>query len=459
MINDEIMDRITYFGDSSLISEFDFQCMWSKARTFRWSHESYYDKYATYYEEIFTKYPNYIEPIYELALSSTCASERRRLFKICMNRESHFHKCHNGNIKLWMAEGGYIIESYKLEKYQDAYDCWLNIKDVLEKVDVMYDELANQITDCGIKSRDHLIGLATYARFQSELIEISKCRDVNKVPGQMDIHMVWILGNREYSLIHYLAVKCARETQTINGIPPRIYIYNDGEPINNVWWEKTKAYAHIEHITSPRHVNGTYIHTAQHSADVMRIWILYEFGGIYIDTDLLLTKSLQGISNMLVDTKKIDGSLETEGIETRTIILNDKIIMCQESDAKIWNGIIITYPHNEFLKLWIKEYETKYGTENGGCWWAGLSVETPMRLYKHDPNQVILIQKQVFLPFNLYDDTLYHYNDTNPYTECYGIHLWETEAEKRNVLPKNNEWFEDENNSKSIFSLMFKRYL
>lgn len=169
----------------------------------------------------------------------------------------------------------------------------------------------------------------------------------------------------------------------------------------------------------------------------MRICILYEFGGTYIDSDLLLIKSM----NLLKLSKTEESSA----------------IMCVETDNKLWNGLIITEPRNCFLGRWIKEYETKYGDLIGGCWWAGLSVETPMRLYKEDKTGMNILDTHTFLPFDIYDDTLYYgewYEGV--YDSSYGLHLWETEAEKRGVLPKNIEWFS--HHPTSIFSKFFGKY-
>jgi hypothetical protein len=272
----------------------------------------------------------------------------------------------------------------------------------------------------------------SYTEFRDSLSSIHKVYQSCFKPS---FHFVWVKGYRTYSIIQYLAVRAALDMNP----GYKLLIYNDEEPVNNEWWELTKRYATVLRIKPPKIINGKTIPYAQHIADIMRICIIYEFGGIYIDADLLMVKPLE---ILLSSVQK-----ETD------------LVMCKETDNKIWNGFIATKePRNCFLERWIKEYETKYGDEIGGCWWAGLSVETPMRLYKESENDLHLVDTHNFLPFGFYDDTIYREDwSEGVYNSSFGLHLWETEAEKRGVLPKNKDWFLQ--HPSSIFAKSFAKYL
>jgi len=273
----------------------------------------------------------------------------------------------------------------------------------------------------------------SYDGFRNSLSKMHK--ENTSYFNSKSFHFVWVKGHRTYSIIQYLAVRAA-----LNINPGyQLFIYNDEEPVNNKWWELTKLHAIILHIKPPKIINGKNIPYAQHIADIMRICIIYEFGGIYIDADLLMVKPLETLLS---------------SIQNKT-----DLVMCKETDDKIWNGFIAAgEPRNYFLERWIKEYETKYGDEIGGCWWAGLSVETPMRLYKESANDLRLLDTPNFLPFSFYDDTIYGVDwCEGVYETSYGLHLWETEAEKRGVLPKNTEWFSQ--HPLSIFAKLFGKYI
>lgn len=298
----------------------------------------------------------------------------------------------------------------------------------------------------------------TFAKFRYEISQLPKLNINSTFSIPNVIHFVWVQGwRRQFSFIQYLTIRAALDMLR----PDKIYIYNNEEPVNNEWWDKSVSLSEVEiiHVTVPRHINGKYIEWEQHVADLMRLCILFERGGIYLDFDLLLIRPI----GTLLELLKND---ESES--------NKFILMCREADEKIWNGFIAVNSHNKFLQKWIREYETKYGTNSGGCWWAGLSVETPMRicnesdLYK---DCVILLNREIFLPFYHWDNVLY--NDREELNQCganedkklkvlnifpksYGVHLWETEAHKRNVLPLTEKYFLDR--PITPFSALFCEY-
>lgn len=275
-------------------------------------------------------------------------------------------------------------------------------------------------------------------QFRTDLKNIVIEESTNETVVPNIVHFIWLTQASycciEFSMIHYMAIKLAVLLQQ----PSRIYIYNDKPPINNEWWDKLceldSTILSIITITAPRIINSHYIKTPQHLADVMRICILYEYGGIYLDTDLLLLKRIP--------------------IETYT-----QVTMCQESDRKLWNGFIAAPAMSPFMDRWLYEYELKYGTPLVGCWWAGASVETPMRLYRQTPDKVMILNKEIFLPIGLYDDRLYADTLCNPdfLQSSIGIHLWDSVTRRRGLLPENEQYFID--HPTTLFTKLFQSVL
>jgi hypothetical protein len=422
-----------YFDDVAT-----FRHKWYTARAYmRMMGVDKYDDYKIKYGELFDAYPNHAEPVYELCQHTRSVQERYNLYKKCL---SCTIEVDDSEVLEWKALCGFLVECYNLEKYDEAYNAWIKLQKggSLEKIHDKYRDWITHVKKCGMLVAEKIKETSSYAQFRHELREM-------KVPKSAhNIHIVWVKGYRVYSIIQYLAVRAAYELHISHGDNFEhnfIYIYNDIEPENNEWWEKTKEYATVIHITPPKYINGKHIPHPQHIADIMRICIIHEFGGMYIDADLLLIKNVSEL------VKPLD----------KYVFSN--IIMCKETDNKIWNGLIIAKPYNSFLRRWIREYETKYGNSEGGCWWAGLSVETPMRLYKEDNTDVVLLDTHTFLPFGFYDDGIYKTECSleSPYPLSYGVHLWETEAEKRGVLPKNKEWFETHKDT--IFAHLFGKYI
>jgi len=442
---------------------------WMAARSYKFVvGVNKYEEYKSLYEEVIDAYPHYVEPIYELCETAPSVIERFELYKKCLKckvsdeqfrfAQAKSHGClieTDPEILEWKALAGFLVESYNLEKYDEAHAAFIELSktNVLDKVDEKYSSWVTHVKKCGNDAVNKLRSISSYAQFRWELSELRK-----EINGKNLIHFVWVQGHRTYSMIQYLAIRAARG----NVNESQIYIYNDVEPENNKWWEKTKEYATIIRITPPRYINGRIVPHAQHVADIMRVCIIYELGGTYLDSDLLLTKDITDIITKL--PHKCGSFVLTYNVNLTPIDTVDNtftdVILCKETNDKLWNGFISTSkPRNSFLKRWILEYETKYGDPSGGCWWAGLSVETPMRLYKADCTDARIIDTHTLLPFGFYDDRIYtsHFADGDPYPISYGVHLWETEAEKRGVLPKNEEWFTSHPNT--IFTYLFGKYV
>ena len=71
-----------------------------------------------------------------------------------------------------------------------------------------------------------------------------------------------------------------------------IILYNNKEPVNNRYWDKIKNHVQIKPITIPEEFDGFPLHHFQYKADVCRMNVLYEHGGIYLDIDMYIYRNL-----------------------------------------------------------------------------------------------------------------------------------------------------------------------
>lgn len=487
----EYYDMLCEVSDDNL----NFYYMWMKARAYRFYFReinisdgesiglytkdgitTVYSLYKPYYENVINKFPDRAEALYELAKNAVNPQESYELYKKCIKilqpSKDKIDKWTNLEIYKWRALNNYIIECYHLGKYGEIpevyFDVVYKMKEIFDSGEKQYKEqITNLIYYANFSSLEHLdISChkdCSYLKFRHDIYYQHGFRgkyDEKHIPNI--IHFIWIKGDREFSIIQYLTICAVYEVQK----PDKIYIYNDVEPDigtlvptsgTNIWWNLVKQIDNVEmvNVTPPRYINGRMIPWAQHVADLMRICILYERGGIYIDADLLLLKSVNDL------------------------IVEDKVTLSREigMNHKIWNGFIAAPPKCNFFKRWIREYELKYGDPEIGCWWAGASVETPMILYKIDSSEVNLIDSQYLLPFGIYENKLYESMTTsnncinNCTNKCnvevvkfyedivknsYGLHLWQTESQKRGVLPKNEHYFTE--NKFTPFTKFFSKY-
>jgi len=135
------------------------------------------------------------------------------------------------------------------------------------------------------------------------------------------IHFIypWTEKTRPWSLVNTLAVKTAIST------------YPDHEVIV---WTNAPSSVPLPFVTKrkcelPTHIGGAEIVWPQYVSDVMRLQILHEHGGIYMDTDIISIKPFSSPFNCL------NMSWETE------------------ASTSISNAMMQTPPNNLFVKIWL----------------------------------------------------------------------------------------------------------
>src|SRR5258708_6871344 len=92
-------------------------------------------------------------------------------------------------------------------------------------------------------------------------------------------------GGKPFSLVHYLAVKSAYMVNK----PDCINLFCQHEP-QGEWWEKAKRYVNVVRVAPPEEVFGVRLYHFAHKADVMRLQVLMDQGGIYLDMDIICVR-------------------------------------------------------------------------------------------------------------------------------------------------------------------------
>jgi hypothetical protein len=145
----------------------------------------------------------------------------------------------------------------------------------------------------------------------------------------------------------------------------------------------------------------------EHWCDLMRLYILYNYGGIYLDVDVVCTKPF----DTLLPHKMVMGQ---EQVRHKDIPYKKVIIgLC--------NAVILCEPQSPFIKKWIDEYFIEYKSN----WWDYNSIQVPQLIAKKNPKLIYVQPYTSFFKFS-YDCegylNLLEYN--SDITNCYCIHLW-----------------------------------
>lgn len=88
-------------------------------------------------------------------------------------------------------------------------------------------------------------------------------------------------GGKPWSWIHHMSVVTAAAVNK----GARIMFWHEHEPTGQ-WWEASRPYLTLRKIAAPTEVFGRPLVHPAHRADVVRLLVLLEHGGVYLDADV-----------------------------------------------------------------------------------------------------------------------------------------------------------------------------
>ena len=158
----------------------------------------------------------------------------------------------------------------------------------------------------------------------------SKQANTYKVPNI--VHFIWFGTNKEMKFLNYISILSVHKIHK----PELIMFHCNHLPVGP-WWEKLwhQVPLEIHFLEPPGYIHGQKISHVYHQGDVAKIEILMQYGGIYLDCDVVVV-------NPMHELRVHDVTLGKEK--------HDKFIA----------GIIIARPNAPFLKLWYESYRNNY---------------------------------------------------------------------------------------------------
>ena len=227
------------------------------------------------------------------------------------------------------------------------------------------------------------------------------CAEIPRV-----IHLLYF-GETEFYNFHHRCVH-----SMLQYMPHyEIRIYNAKEPVNNKYWDDIKAQpgVRILKIDVPQFFDGFELKHFQYKADVVRLELLYEHGGVYLDLDMIITRPFDQVFK-----------------SAHSFYISEERTNCRS----LINAFLAAKPKNEFIKLWLNEF--KSGLRLGI--WAHHIRDSNKKLIDDHPHylhkyRMNVLDGIVFMPLHWQDTVAFLNSETVPYefpAESYGTHLWET---------------------------------
>lgn len=188
----------------------------------------------------------------------------------------------------------------------------------------------------------------------------------NPIPNV--VHFIWGIRNPEMNFITYLAIRSALMSLR----PDTLKIHYEELNMDNVWFQKLRDNVTLVHhdmaLEYPKQVQEKW--QVSHLADVLRLDILRQEGGIYFDTDAIALQSFDSLRHNARD-----------------------VILGHEGGNRhgFCNAVIVARQDASFLHQWIESYRDFSVGE-----WNYHSVILPKQMASDFPDQVCPLAPSVF---------------------------------------------------------------
>ena len=216
-------------------------------------------------------------------------------------------------------------------------------------------------------------------------------------------------GHMGFSLMHLISVLA-----TAMYIRPAGGIFWHGlyfPPANNTWWACAEPLLQRVQEQDVRVIHGREypgLHVA-HKADIIRMRILRETGGIYLDSDIIPLASFEEVRRAGGGGRLVMGLEEAPG----------QVGLC--------NAVLVGAPNTTFVNRWWAAY-TSFDPQAS---WAYHSVILPRELAGAHPEEITILSGSAFFsPVWTELKALYEADDGYAFRDNFAVHLWTSQEAK-----------------------------
>lgn len=214
------------------------------------------------------------------------------------------------------------------------------------------------------------------------------------------VHFVFGMKNPDpaFGFLNYASVMSAIRVLR----PSRVLVHAHFEPVG-LFWDLVRPKVELRRVPLVQEVFGNSVSHYAHRADVVRLNALIEFGGIYLDSDVIVLRSFDNL-------------------------LEHETVMGQEGEngrVGLCNAVILAAPGSRFLRRWLDNYRSFNESQ-----WNRHSVVLPSLLSRQHPDEVHVLPFNAFF-WPLWDkpglERLFRSNEYK-YEPNYAVHLWSSAA-------------------------------
>lgn len=207
-------------------------------------------------------------------------------------------------------------------------------------------------------------------------------------------------GGRPFSLVHYLAIRSAVEVNR----PNCARLWYAHEP-SGEWWDRARPLVEPCGIAEVGDYEGIPLDHYAHRADVVRLRVLLEHGGIYLDLDTVCVRPFADL-------------------------LHHPAVVGYEANSILCNAVLLAEPGSEFLRRCLDAHRLfRPGM------WAEISNGEMTRIAREVPHLVHTVGQRAFHWPDCGADGYrqMHLDREADFPEAYCHHLWEHDTWDRGL--------------------------
>ena len=218
------------------------------------------------------------------------------------------------------------------------------------------------------------------------------------------IHFIYGLeenfGGKEFGFVHWAAIKSAKK------INPdyELFFYYKYLP-ENYYFDDVRGDLQLVKLEPPVEIFGNKLHHVAHKTDVMRLVLLHEYGGIYLDIDTICVKPFDD----LLEHACVMGAEALDGKETHGLC----------------NAVILAEEKAKFILAWYEEFKS-FRSVGRDQYWAEHAVTVPLQVSKRMPEDVTILPREAFFyPTWEKSGLKMMFREKHRFPNAHVHHLWE----------------------------------
>jgi len=246
-------------------------------------------------------------------------------------------------------------------------------------------------------ANERLVGPSTFAAV--DLPDLLSSRSESNDSMSLIVHIIWFFPPRTELRFHEALALMAVQRYAR---PRKILFWYDAAstPPAGRWWQFARqSVAHLLPVPyqRPTSVFNQTVSVPEHQSDVARLAIIEEYGGLYIDLDVIVVRPLNSLFQF------------------------DVPVLGAETPDLLGSGLILARrPGAEFIRRWRRSYADKFDDTQ----WNHHSCRVPMTLARRYPNLVHVEWFSMHRPNWNERQWLYTDGLLWDWSSNFAVHLW-----------------------------------